>query len=184
MLSLFYRPKFLLLHLKRFLVVEKRDSPPPSSSDENQPPNSPSRLAPVRYVFRKDRTRVKIPGQLTLEPFHTEHKDDVAGTPNGTDMQTSELKDYSLRSIVHHIGSRASSGHYTADAARPNIVEQGKTAGSEEESKEKESWVTFDDDRSYRTSLEKITKSKKKPETAYMLLYALDSAGSKDKETI
>jgi len=85
--------------------------------------------------------------------------------------------DYKLRSIVHHHGSRPSSGHYTADVVRflkmPPVsvgdVESASTVGEE-----KESWVTFDDGSSCVTSIERVISDKQRQSTAYMLMYVLN----------
>ena len=71
---------------------------------------------------------------------------------------------YKLQSIVYHLGSTADSGHYTADAVRPDPDEDGK----------EKTWVSYDDGVATATSLHMIQKSKKNQRTAYMLLYNLD----------
>jgi Ubiquitin carboxyl-terminal hydrolase len=84
---------------------------------------------------------------------------------------------YSLQSIVHHIGSRASSGHYTADALRQVEVEESQEKASPETNGRV--WVTFDDGNTVRTTLKAIT-GRFKQETAYMLLYTLDDSSTTD----
>lgn len=162
------------MHLKRFIFVEK-PLVTTSSNDENKPPNSPSKPIPMEYVFQKNKDQVQLSECLSLDPFLL--KDETS---------TESKKEYKLRSIVHHIGSRASSGHYTADAVRPakgslNSRTEGTKDGAEAgkdsstaDGDERYSWVTFDDTTSCVTSLDKILSNENKERTAYMLLYSLD----------
>lgn len=161
-----FSPKNLLLHLKRFIFVEK----PVPTGTENAPPNSPSSRPEMEYVFMKNKTPVELTGKLSLGPF--------CANPSGGD--------YHLRSLVHHIGARPSSGHYLADAIRPYRARPSDTSAdtkqpelSSEESAAAESippeeeWITFDDSNSCKTTLSKIQANPKKQETAYMLLYSV-----------
>lgn len=79
------------------------------------------------------------------------------------DIDSPPGQDYSLKSLVHHIGNHASSGHYTADAIRskknePNTFE----------------WVSFDDSGCEIKSREDIFTSSWNQQTVYMLLYTMD----------
>lgn len=82
------RPKALLLHLKRFIVV------PPSNNSGNQ------------VAFRKNRIAVDFPFRLEL---------DKNGDKARKSMDDAE---YRLKSLVHHIGPTAYCGHYRTDAFR------------------------------------------------------------------
>ena len=87
---------------------------------------------------------------------------------DGKDSPNSEQQ-YSLKSLVYHIGSTASSGHYTADALRT------RPATPEEVGKETcDEWVSFDDSKASMTKLSDVVESEQKKKTAYMLLYTLD----------
>jgi Ubiquitin carboxyl-terminal hydrolase len=107
--------------LKRFIVVEKpqlvdeENYSDKGGGDENAHPNSPSsrRSRPIimDYEFQKNKAPVEIAERLSLANF-------LSTTSEA--CQTSSLGEYKIQSIVHHIGSRASSGHYTADALRPS----------------------------------------------------------------
>ena len=162
-LRILSQPKLLLLHLKRFIVVEQRIYPAATAIDvENQPPNNqlspslisttpPADVAPqIEYVFKKNKAPIDIPSSLSLETYH---QDSSQPTNN-----------YCLQSIVHHIGSRASSGHYTADAVRDvdNEPDSGKV------------WVSFDDGITTETTIERIVSNRFKQSTAYMLLYSAE----------
>ena len=124
----------------------------------------------------KNKTPVELTETLSLGPF--------CATPSGGD--------YHLRSLVHHIGARPSSGHYLADAIRPYRARPSDTPAdtkqpessslttlSTEDSSVAESappeeeWITFDDANSCKTTLTKIQENPKKQETAYMLLYSV-----------
>ena len=87
--------------------------------------------------------------RLSLDPFLADFKPEA---PSQT---------YSINSIVHHIGSTANSGHYTADALRQH--EDGK-----------KQWISFDDSVTNETSANTVLKSEQKQKTAYMLLYTAE----------
>jgi len=78
--------------------------------------------------------------------------------------------EYSLKSVAHHLGSRASSGHYTAEAVR--MVEKDTSTTDKRETEEK--WFIFDDGKVHDTSLESVTTTVNKQRTAYMLLYTMN----------
>ena len=166
-------PKHLLLHLKRFIFVER----PIPTGNENAPPNSPSSRPQMEYVFMKNKAPVDLAEELSLQPF-------CASPSEGS---------YQLRSLVHHIGARPSSGHYLADAVRPyrasptnsmpdKMPADASTADplSTETCNvtvivpPEEEWVTFDDGNSCKTTLSKIQGNTTKQQTAYMLLYSLE----------
>lgn len=147
-----------MLHLKRFIFVEKRTEIPVPAGPENESPNRPTQpRVEIEHVLKKNRSSVKIPENLSLSSYQ--------GPKDKLSQDSEETTDWSLgyrlRSIVHHIGSRASSGHYTADAIRKD-----KDGG--------EVWVSFDDKSTEQTSLKKVSSSLFKQETAYMLLYSLE----------
>jgi uncharacterized UBP type Zn finger protein len=72
--------------------------------------------------------------------------------------------DYSLVSVIHHLGDSPDSGHYTADALRP--VEDV------EDDAAKLVWFTFDDARTTHQETRKITANPMRQQTAYVLLYS------------
>lgn len=177
----FPRPNILLLHLKRFIVVEKTVIVDPDE-EENRPPSSPMKPVSVEYLFRKNKTRVELPLSLTLDAFY--------GAMN-TSMVCGKDK-YLLQSVVHHVGSRASSGHYIADAVRhvevasnssneiftnqvPESEHSLPQVSSAPKNEVEDVWFTFDDSQSIRQRSELITQDPKRQETAYMLLYSCSS---------
>lgn len=131
------RPRALLLHLKRFTMVEK----PNSSTDDKE------------ISFQKNKAAVELNDKLSLDGFLSD---------KATSSVLSSV--YSLRSIVHHIGNTANSGHYTADALREK-AEGGKTT---------DQWVSYDDSTSTERTLEEIRSSFSNKKTAYMLLYSTE----------
>jgi Ubiquitin carboxyl-terminal hydrolase len=166
----------LLLHLKRFLVVERPTSTP-TSNGENNPPNSPSpSIAPVEYILKKNKAQVSIPPLLSLDAYAV-HRDQTDDGVSAESEASSQKKPYSLKSVVHHIGGSASSGHYTADAIR---MDRDAPVGSTE-STSKLVWVSFDDTFASRTTLQKIVKNRLKQRSAYMLLYSLGGEAPVDE---
>ena len=134
------RPKAVWLHLKRF-VVQQPD------------PNDPTNL-----VVSKNKQPVQLSSTLSLEPFLAAA---AAAAPKDGDtdaMDTSNTppssKSYNIQSIVHHIGSTANSGHYTASGKR----------GTQ--------WVSFDDSLTEETTFQTVSGSVANQKTAYMLLYS------------
>lgn len=126
------RPKAILLHLKRFAMVEQ-----PRKDDDT--PN---------FVLRKNKAAVELSKSLSLDPF-------VKGTAVAS-------QNYKIQSIVHHIGSSADSGHYTADALRDDPKD-----------KSTKTWVSFDDTLVERVSEADVLEDKPRRKTAYMMLYTL-----------
>ena len=101
------RPKAILLHLKRFAMVEQ-----PSKEDGGSP----------TFVLRKNKAAVELNKSLSLDPFL-----------KADETRAAAKQDYEIQSIVHHIGSSADSGHYTADALREDPKDEAK-----------KTWVSFD----------------------------------------
>jgi hypothetical protein len=71
-------------------------------------------------------------------------------------------REFSLKSVVHHIGMTPNSGHYTVDALRLDPENQEET------------WVSFDDGSTKETTLESVVQSKSNLKNAYMLMYSLE----------
>jgi hypothetical protein len=167
-------PKALLLHLKRFIVEDKINSSHGAKSDENSHPNNLQAKGPsYEFEFKKNMAPVAIPVKLSLDAFRVDSDDKQDQTSASASSPSAE---YSLRSAVHHIGSSASSGHYTADAIR--LCEKDRelgdttTANTGTEKEMVEEWVNFDDGNSAWTTLETVTNFHRKS-SVYMLLYAL-----------
>lgn len=131
----------------------------------------------MEYVFNKNKAPVELAKELSLQPF--------CATPSKSD--------YHLRSLVHHLGMRPSSGHYLADAIRPYRATPSDPATDTKDTETsstglpltenleitdstppEEEWITFDDANSCKTTLSKIQANTMKQQTAYMLLYSLE----------
>lgn len=144
------RPKVLLLHLKRFVLVEV----PRGENDQQS----------MGVTFKKNRTAVDLTPKLSLNNFV--RSDDKQGA-----ALAAENRDYALQSVVYHIGSTANSGHYTADARR--LISKAKGEEDEDDNdKPGYQWVSYDDGITSETSLGNVRGSLQNQSTAYMLLYS------------
>jgi ubiquitin C-terminal hydrolase len=124
-------PQAMLFHLKRFIV----DISPDYSN----------------ISYRKDQSAVSFTPTLEID----EHSG-VLGEVVAVNEVTLPIDSrYSIRSVVNHIGSSASCGHYTADA-----VKQGE-------------WIRFNDD--YVSKISESFAVENAASTAYMVLYELES---------
>ena len=185
-----FRPKALLLHLKRFIFTQK-----PATTSGNQ--NVTAREIAVRknkvciiwYVQRICKTfidttadssltsfrlnylickkaRVVFNESLSVESYYGNLSGSIADQ-NVDDVKIGNALKYYLRGVVHHIGSTAFSGHYTTDAIR---VEHNLTRKVE---KKKADWVTFDDTVTTMTSISNVLEDEKSQRNSYMILYGL-----------
>ncbi len=128
-------PKVVLLHLKRFMVVEKQ------GAEET-----------TELVFKKNKVPVELTTDLSLGKLLSKNQF----------SSKLPMENYGLKSIAHHLGNTANSGHYTADAMRADPEDGG------------DRWVSFDDGIVAEKSLDKIVQSARNQRTAYMLLYSRD----------
>jgi uncharacterized UBP type Zn finger protein len=78
--------------------------------------------------------------------------------------------EYSLMSVIHHLGDSPDSGHYTADALRP--IENVKDNAVDMHTKVKLDWFNFDDEMTAHQETSKITADPVRQQTAYVLLYS------------
>jgi ubiquitin C-terminal hydrolase len=133
-------PRVLLLHFKRFIV----DVSPDYTS----------------ITYRKNQSPVSFGEHLTLD-----EDTGVLTEFLGADCETPGLpykpKGYSIRSVVNHIGSSASCGHYTADAYR--LSDGGD--------KQRE-WRRFND--SFVSNISPNEALEQSLKTAYMVAYELE----------
>lgn len=129
-------PKALLLHLKRFIV----DVSPDYSS----------------ISYSKDQSAVSLDRRLDLSEQSGTLNEVLAPDVDGLPPKHR----YTLRSVVNHIGSSASCGHYTADALRTDHCGQRE-------------WIRFNDSFVSRITEEEALDHAST--TAYMVLYELES---------
>ncbi|KAL3944063.1 MAG: hypothetical protein SGBAC_001846 [Bacillariaceae sp.] len=129
-------PRAILLHLKRFIV----DVSPDYTS----------------ISYRKDQSAVSFEDSLDFDTEGVLHEflAPDASLPPGGDT-------YAIRSVVNHIGSSASCGHYRADAHR--VFSGGKRE-----------WSRFND--SYVSKVSADNAIKDSSQTAYMIMYEVDNA--------
>ena len=141
-------PKVILLHLKRFIVVER---PIVAGAKETE------------LIFKKNKVPVELTTDLSVgKLLLTKNNNQSNQSSPGTASTLSPDDNYRLKSIVHHIGNTAKSGHYTTDALRAD-PEDGT-----------DRWVSFDDGVAVEKSLERVVQTTQNQKTAYMLLYARD----------
>ncbi|VEU45350.1 unnamed protein product [Pseudo-nitzschia multistriata] len=146
-------PRVVLLHLKRFLVEER-------AKGGSGPPG---------LVFRKNRAPVELAEALDIEAVRgdlTKSDRDNDNDKPSDGPATTQRHRYSLRSVVHHIGSTSVSGHYTADALRKDPL-----SGEDR-------WVSYDDGATAETKQGVVVGSSSNQKTAYMLLYASAPSGA------
>lgn len=136
-------PRALLLHFKRFIV----DVSPDYTS----------------ITYRKNQSPVAFGDNLSLLDQDT----GVLSEFLAPDCETPAMKPfqqpqgYSIRSVVNHIGSSASCGHYTADGYR--MID-----GNDK----KREWMRFND--SYVSNISSKQALEESLQTAYMVTYELE----------
>jgi ubiquitin C-terminal hydrolase len=144
-------PHALLIHCKRFIV----DVSPDYSSVTYRKNQSPFSFGETLSTgtdgildefLAEDVDIPEAPWSL-----HGHHNDD-------TDMTDAELS-YSIRSVVNHIGSSASCGHYTCDASRLYPASGERR------------WTRFNDSRVSEISTEDAMGATR---SAYLVMYELD----------
>ena len=143
-------PRALLLHFKRFIV---------DISDDY-----------TSITYRKNQSDVLFEDKLDL----TEERGGVLAefVADGVTMPVPDFDEdshaYQIRSVVNHIGSSASCGHYTADAAR---LTPSSASSEMSDNGEERQWKRFND--SYVTSISPDDALKESSRTAYMVMYEL-----------
>lgn len=151
----------LLLHFKRFIVTVSNT---------------------YQVGTKKSVQKVEFGEELDLSHFCCK---DVSTSGHGKSLSTSSEDldsdtdcmsedDYNspqafkLRSVIHHIGSSASCGHYTADALVDVIVGKGKSCKYSKAGQ----WYKFNDSVT-KTIEKKDAYGKRSQETAYLAMYEL-----------
>lgn len=163
-LEIYKLPRALLVHCKRFIV----DVSPDYSSITYRKNQSPFHFGDVLSAssdgilgeFLAD--DVDIPprdeGRWSLR--HVDDEDDEMGDSDVDDEMGDSERSYRIRSVVNHIGSSASCGHYTCDASRlyPNGERQ---------------WTRFNDSWVSQVSTDDAMGASAQ-KTAYMVMYELE----------
>lgn len=157
-------PRNLLFHLKRFIV----DYSPDYSS----------------ISYRKDQSSVSFDERMELEghkgdqennKLRRNHDEEEGGFRNflALDCSYSKSASYEIRSVVNHIGSSASCGHYTADAKRKRRIDDDNNDASNYHKGDRDDrqWTRFND--SYVTKISAEAAVQDSSQTAYMIMYEL-----------
>jgi ubiquitin C-terminal hydrolase len=139
------KPKVMLLHLKRFFVAERQIIEKDNSTSTE--------------IVSKKRVPVELTTKLSIDKL-------LANESIETSLPSNE---YSLKSIVYHIGNTANSGHYTTDALRKDL-DTGK-----------DQWVSYNDAVTVEKSIEEVVQQEENKKTAYMLMYSVD-CGEESKD--
>lgn len=131
-------PQAMLFHLKRFIV----DVSPDYSS----------------ISYRKDQSAISFAPTLPID----EHSGVLSEVVATNEIILPPNSQYAIRSVVNHIGSSASCGHYTADGIK-------KSKDNEEGS----SWMRFNDQ--YVSKISESNAVDDSASTAYMVMYELET---------
>lgn len=142
-------PRSLILHLKRFVADLSSDF--------------------TRIIYRKNSATVSFGEELPMEngAFDDYLADDVEFPPLkknfslNVEHDSNVTRKYKLTSIVNHIGSSASCGHYTADGLRVS-----REGGMRE-------WTRFNDSKVTQISTEEAMGLSSQ-KTAYLVMYELE----------
>eukprot|EP00957_Ditylum_brightwellii_P143118 10904960-Ditylum_brightwellii.AAC.1 len=134
-----------------------------ASSSKNEDSKSNVDINSNGLVFRKNKARVTLDKTVSVQ-------ENDKNEENNT--RSKELK-YSIRSVVHHIGSTAFSGHYTTDGIRTKHS-QGESSLSSSQAAIQE-WIAFDDGVTTALSEKDALKSANSQNNAYMVLYELEN---------
>jgi ubiquitin C-terminal hydrolase len=146
-------PRALLFHLKRFIV----DISPDYTS----------------ISYRKDQSSVAFEPHLELD----EHSGALGEVVAVDEMVLPRNSRYGIRSVVNHIGSSASCGHYTADAWRTCQSQEEKEDNNDDDDDDDDKpngreWLRFND--SYVSKISQTEAVDNAASTAYMVLYELE----------
>ena len=160
-------PRALLLHFKRFIVEVSEDYTSVSYRKNTSPVSFDTCLHVSEHSFaHDDLSSAEMYVEASSSPPASVLSDFLApdcivprceSTPGGTScapyQKSGQHHSYSLTSVVNHIGSSASCGHYTADAVR------------------EDSWLRFND--SYVSRITREQATEEAASTAYMLMYEM-----------
>lgn len=150
-------PKALLLHFKRFIVQVSDDYSSVSYRKNTSPVTFDSHM-----MIRENSMDDEIPSSILSEflapdcVIPTNCPPSLSCCNGQPEQQQTTQHEYVLKSVVNHIGSSASCGHYTADALGPNSI-----------------WFRFND--SYVSKIKEAQATQGSAATAYMILYHLKS---------
>jgi len=165
-------PNALLLHFKRFIVTQEMKGGPNASGNgldgkENKKVVPPRRM---EMVLRKNKAKIPLEESLSIIPFIGKKEHGPSGK-------------YCLRGVVHHVGSTASSGHYTTCAKRALLPDQQEDNGDKQMNSKhindtskdnEEHWVFFDDRVGLKKDVEYVTHNESNERNCYMALYQLE----------
>mmetsp|Transcript_33992 Transcript_33992/g.38738 ORF Transcript_33992/g.38738 Transcript_33992/m.38738 type:complete len:691 (-) Transcript_33992:85-2157(-) len=152
-------PRNLLFHLKRFIV----DVSPDYTS----------------ISYRKDQSAVTFEERIRLvkdDDYDDEDEDEGYRFRDFLSLDASFPKGsaYEIRSVVNHIGSSASCGHYTADAKKlyENCMDNNFGSCNPEQGKNQQrQWTRFND--SYVSKVSTREAIHDASQTVYMIMYEL-----------
>mmetsp|Transcript_46851 Transcript_46851/g.114264 ORF Transcript_46851/g.114264 Transcript_46851/m.114264 type:complete len:1056 (-) Transcript_46851:51-3218(-) len=187
-------PRALLLHLKRFIV----DISPDYTS----------------ISYRKDRSDVSFEERMSLARVVGDDEEDEQ-LNNGNNFgglvdflapeaTVEDGSSYAIRSVVNHMGSTATFGHYTADAKRVypqeeeerNVIANNDIGNDDDAmlsedrgidsspspSSNRREWIRFND--SYVSKISSTEALQHNSSAAYLVLYEMEKKSDADRDDI
>tara|TARA_B110000305_G_C19302100_1_gene569656 strand:- start:125 stop:862 length:738 start_codon:yes stop_codon:yes gene_type:complete len=152
-------PGALILHMKRFVVYEKPDKS--FSLRKNAAPVEFGETINLEKFCEDDFEYPAMPRALQFDKSSSTEKK-LEGNGKGSNNNNNNTNaNFSMKSVVHHIGSNAFSGHYVTDVKKHN------------------SWTRFNDSVAKESSQAEVFGTGENRKTAYMCVYAYNGSVAK-----
>ena len=181
-------PNALLLHFKRFIVTQEVKAEKTSGQNSDQNDNKSADPPRMEMILRKNEVWQCVFSPIINHPYCVVHppltplfesssiqakiplEESLSISPFvGKKVEESPPSIYyHLRSVVHHVGSTANSGHYITCGKR-FICGENTTGPREIE----EQWMIFNDREGTKTSVNHVTDDERNQRNCYMAIYEL-----------
>lgn len=105
---------------------------------------------------------IPLEESLSIDPFVGKNEKSLSG-------------EYHLRSVVHHVGSTAFSGHYTNCAKRITLADGDNDDTTDERTNNApaDNWVLFDDRVGTKKDMNYVAGNERNQRNCYMALYEI-----------